>query len=127
MTGFTRASGQHGGLGWTWEIRSVNGKGLDVRVRLPSGYEALEATVREVAGRALKRGSVSVSLNLERATTETAYQINSGLLERLMDTASVLSDDIRVAPEPPRIDALLAVRGVVEPAEEAVDLSLIHI
>lgn len=121
MTGFTRASGQHGGLGWTWEIRSVNGKGLDVRVRLPSGYEALEATVREVAGRALKRGSVSVSLNLERATAETAYQINSDLLERLMDTASALSDDIRVAPEPPRIDVLLAVRGVVEPAEEAAD------
>lgn len=121
MTGFTRASGQHGGLGWTWEIRSVNGKGLDVRVRLPSGYEALEATVREVAGRALKRGSVSVSLNLERATAETAYQINSDLLERLMDTASALSDDIRVAPEPPRIDVLLAIRGVVEPAEEAAD------
>lgn len=121
MTGFTRASGHHGGFGWTWEVRSVNGKGLDVRVRLPAGYEALEAEVRELAGKILRRGSVFVSLVPDRAAAEGAYRVNSDLLERLMDTASHLSDDIRIAPDPPRVDALLAVRGVVEPAEDEVD------
>lgn len=121
MTGFTRASGNHDGFGWTWEVRSVNGKGLDVRVRLPAGYESLEAVVRELAGKALKRGSISVSLGLDRAAAEAGYRVNMDLLERLMDTASQLSDDRRIAAEPPRVDALLAVRGVVEPAEDEAD------
>ena len=50
MTGFTGATGQHGAVEWSWEIRSVNGRGLDVRVRLPAGCESLERTVREAAG-----------------------------------------------------------------------------
>lgn len=118
MTGFTRASGRHDGFGWTWEVRSVNGKGLDVRVRLAAGHEALEAVVRDLVGKVLKRGSVAVSLSLDRAAAEGAYRVNADLLERLMDTASRLSEDLRLAPEQPRIDALLAVRGVVEPAED---------
>ena len=73
MTGFTRASGQHGGAGWTWEIRSVNSKGLDLRVRLPSGHEALEAIVRDVAAKCVKRGSVAVSLALERVGGEGCF------------------------------------------------------
>lgn len=121
MTGFARVSGKHDGFGWTWEIRSVNGKGLDLRFRLPSGYEALESVIREAAGNALKRGSVAVALNLERVTAEGAFRVNADLLEQLMATASRLSDDLRVAPEPPRIDALLSVRGVVEPAEDEAD------
>ncbi|MEN8196444.1 MAG: YicC/YloC family endoribonuclease, partial [Pseudomonadota bacterium] len=55
MTGFTRVAGQHESVDWIWEIRSVNGKGLDLRVRLPYGYEALEAIVRDAAGKILKR------------------------------------------------------------------------
>ena len=56
MTGFTGAAGQHGAVEWAWEIRSVNSRGLDLRVRLPSGYEKLEALARETAGKILKRG-----------------------------------------------------------------------
>jgi len=121
MTGFTGAAGQHGAVEWAWEIRSVNSRGLDLRVRLPSGCEPLEAVVREAAGKILKRGSVSVSLTLNRAAVGSAYQVNRDLLDRLLGVAAELARDTRLAAEAPRLDALLTVRGVVEPAEEEVD------
>ena len=117
MTGFTRAAGEHESVGWIWEIRSVNGKGLDLRVRLPSGYEALEAVVRDQAAKILKRGSVSISLNVSRAGAEAAYRVNRELLDNLLALSAELSDDKRLSNEPPRLDALLTVRGVVEAAE----------
>lgn len=117
MTGFTRVAGQHDSIGWIWEIRSVNGKGLDVRVRLPNGYEALEAIVRDVAGKLLKRGSVSVSLTVNRAGADSAYRVNRDLLESLLALSAELKDEKRLSNEPPRLDTLLAVRGVVEASE----------
>lgn len=114
MTGFTRVAGQHESVGWIWEVRSVNGKGLDLRVRLPNGYEALEAVVRDAAGKILKRGSVSVSLTVNRPEAEAAYSVNRDLLERLLTLSGQLTDDKRLSNEPPRLDTLLTVRGVVE-------------
>ncbi len=121
MTGFTRATGQHGLVAWTWEIRSVNGKGLDLRVKLPSGYEALEAIVRETAGKILKRGSLSITLTLNRVTAEAAYRVNRELLERLLALSAEIQGEGRLSAERPRLDVLLGVRGVVEAAEEAGD------
>lgn len=117
MTGFTRVAGQHDTTGWTWEIRSVNGKGLDVRVRLPYGYEALEAIVRDVAGKILKRGSVSVSLTVNRTSAESAYRVNRELLESLLALSDELKDEKRLSNEPPRLDTLLTIRGAVEASE----------
>lgn len=117
MTGFTRVAGQHDSVGWIWEIKSVNGKGLDLRVRLPYGYEALEAIVRDVAGKILKRGSVSVSLTVNRAGAESAYRVNRELLERLLALSGELKDEKRLSNEPARLDTLLTVRGVVEASE----------
>ena len=117
MTGFTRVAGQHESVGWIWEVRSVNGKGLDLRVRLPNGYEALEALVRDAAGKTLKRGSVSVSLTVNRPEAEAAYRVNHDLLERLLTFSAQLTDDKRLSNELPRFDTLLTVRGVVEASE----------
>jgi uncharacterized protein (TIGR00255 family) len=117
MTGFTRVAGQHGSFGWTWEIRSVNGKGLDLRVRLPSGYESLEAVIRDTAAKFLRRGSIAVSLVLERANGEAALRINREFLDRLLALSAELAGDKRVSPEPPRLETLLDVRGVVEAVE----------
>ncbi len=117
MTGFTRVAGQHGSFGWTWEIRSVNGKGLDLRVRLPSGYESLEAVIRDTAAKFLRRGSIAVSLVLERADGEAALRINREFLDRLLALSAELAGDSRVSSEPPRLETLLDVRGVVEAAE----------
>ena len=66
MTGFARTEGSADGLAWVWELRSVNGRGLDLRLRLPPGFDALEPLLREAAGRALKRGNVSATLTVKR-------------------------------------------------------------
>src|SRR5579863_2011827 len=66
MTGFARAEGSAAGLAWVWELRSVNGRGLDLRLRLPPGWDALEPTLREAAGKALKRGNVTANLTVKR-------------------------------------------------------------
>ena len=66
MTGFARAEGAADGLTWVWELRSVNGRGLDLRFRLPPGWDALEPPLREAAGKALKRGNVTANLSVKR-------------------------------------------------------------
>ena len=117
MTGFTRIADQYETTGWIWEIRSVNGKGLDLRVRLPYGYEALEAVVRDVAGKCLKRGSVSVSLTVNRAGAASSYRVNRDLLENLLVLSAELTGENRLSNELPRLDSLLTVRGVVEASD----------
>src|SRR3954469_3161842 len=66
MTGFARSEGAASGLSWAWELRSVNGRGLDLRLRLPAGFDALEPALREEAGRSLKRGNVNATLTVTR-------------------------------------------------------------
>jgi len=119
MTGFARAEGALGVASWAWEARSVNAKGLDVRVRLPAGHDRLEPAVREAAGKAFKRGALNLSLTLERAEAGPRYRIDRDFLDELI----ALHDELRrkVDPAPPRLDALLQVRGVVEPEERAGD------
>ncbi len=119
MTGFARATGQDETLGWAWEFRSVNGRNLDIRCRLPISYDRFEPAMRTAAGERFKRGSITGTLALSRVEGKASWRIDRALIERML----ALHDDFegRVAPEPPRLEALLAVRGVVEPAEEAED------
>lgn len=121
MTGFTRAAGRHDGVGWTWEMRSVNGRGLDLRVRTPSGYDALEAVARDAAAKSLKRGSVQIALALDRAGAEAAFAVNRDFLNQLIELSTELKGNKALSPDRPRLEALLAVRGVVEPREAADD------
>ena len=117
MTGYARAAGHDEALGWTWEVKSVNGRALDLRFRLPIGMDRLEVPARALVNRYLKRGSLSASLQLSRAEAGAAWRVNRALLDRLL----ALHEDYagQVAPGPARLDALLAVRGVVEQVEEA--------
>jgi uncharacterized protein (TIGR00255 family) len=120
MTGFARAEGGDGDLRWTWEVKSVNGRNLDMRVRVPTGFEALEPAVRAAVPEKLKRGNVAVGLVLTRGQQPARVRINRELLDQVI----ALADEVRqrLKSEPPRPDGLLAVRGVVELAEEE-DLS----
>ena len=117
MTGFARSGGQRPemGLSWTWEARSVNGKGLDVRVRWPNGFDALEAPAKELVARHLTRGSVTVSLQTrtDAAAGGGQVRINQALLAQLMD----LARDLPLHVQPPSFDGLLQVRGVLETVE----------
>jgi len=118
MTGFARAQGHEGGWQWTWEIKSVNARSLDVRMRMPAGYDRLEMTAREAAAKRFKRGSLNFNLTYFRADADgasTPMRVNVGFLDELVETARRYQG--RVASDPPRIEALMAVRGVVEPVE----------
>ncbi|MEO3433538.1 YicC/YloC family endoribonuclease [Inquilinus sp. CAU 1745] len=110
MTGFARVEGGEGALSWVWEARSVNGKALDLRCRLASGHERLEPVARAELARRFKRGNVTVSLTVARVAGASAYAINRPFLEEVLAVARSADPET-----PPRIDALLAVRGVVEP------------
>lgn len=112
MTGYARLGADAPGLAFVWEARSVNGKGLDVRPRLPAGWERLDPPVREAASARFKRGSITLALQIARAADGPVYRVNEGLLDRLADLCAARGQD-------PDYGALMAVRGVVEPAEAA--------
>lgn len=117
MTGFARAAGHDDMLNWTWEVKSVNGRGLDLRFRLPIGYDRLEVSARTAVNQRFKRGSFTATLTLSRAAAGAAWRINRDLIGQLL----MLHEDFagRIAGGAPRLDVLLTVRGVVEQVEEA--------
>ena len=119
MTGFARASGERQGLFWQWEIKSVNGKALDVRLKLPQGFEALEAPVRAALASTFKRGNLQVSLSVSGQMGRETVRLNQEILDRLVAAGEVLRD--RIGGEPLRADVLLSIKGVVEVATEPED------
>ena len=117
MTGFSRASGRDARCEWVWELKCVNGRGLDVRCRLPAGLDALETAARAAAAARFSRGNLTMTLRTTPVEAGASVRIDRQLLERLLDVAREYRDAPGVLP--PRLDGLLSVRGVVEPAEEA--------
>ena len=123
MTGFARESGTLAdGTAFAWELRSVNGRGLDLRLRLPNGQDALEPALREAAGKRLKRGNVSATLTLRREE-KPRLVADPAALDQALALALALHARIPGSP-PPRAESLLALPGVmrseaVEPDEAA--------
>lgn len=113
MTGFARVEGAQGGYAWTWEARSVNGKSLDLRCRLASGFEALEPAARAETANRFKRGNITLGLSVSRNESAPRLRLNRELLEELLAVVTELQPDA-----PPRVEMLLSVRGVVEPVED---------
>lgn len=112
MTGFARAEGETSGLSWVWEARSVNGRGLDVRCRLPSGLDRLDPIVRAEAAKQLKRGNVSVTLTLSKAAGAPPFTVDRAVLDQVLALHTDLMG--RVNRAPPRIEALLQIPGVLD-------------
>ncbi|MDJ0982957.1 MAG: YicC/YloC family endoribonuclease [Kiloniellales bacterium] len=102
---------------WVWEVKSVNGRNLDLRLRLPQGFEALEAEVRKLVPEHLARGNVQIALVVDRSRLPLRYRVNRELLQQLVGLTQELGDDLPAAP--PRLDGLLAIKGVLEPEENA--------
>ena len=119
MTGFARSQGSDAGSAWAWELRSVNGRGLELRLRLPPGFDALEAGVRETAGRRLARGNVSASLTL-RQERRAQYAIDEAALASALGALASLRQQLPDAP-PPRLEAVLALPGVMRAADAEED------
>ncbi len=115
MTGFGRSDGQFEAYQWAWELRSVNGRGLDLRLRLPNDVQALETTLRDKAGKNLKRGNIQISLQLTRSTGETEIKINHNALRQVLDVLNEIGKQPGLAPS--TASGILNVRGVVEQVE----------
>lgn len=117
MTGFARAAGSHEDWTWAWELKSVNAKGLDIRTRLPLGFDGLEVATRAQLSKVFKRGSISVALTLRQSGDASKYKINRPHLESLIEESKrIWADhpDITAA----SVDGLLGLRGVIEAEDE---------
>lgn len=119
MTGFARSEGTSGRHRWAWELRSVNGKGLDIRIRLPQGMEHFEADVRRSLGQYVTRGNLQVALTVQTSENRVEAVLNRDALDAVLKLRDELGGDL-VDPSPLRLDALLSIRGLVE-FKEAVD------
>src|SRR5512143_2391684 len=115
MTGFARGHGVAGTYAWAWEIKSVNSKGLDVKLRLPPGWDAIEAPVRTRAAEVLARGSVFANLTVSREGVPPVVQVNEPVLNAVLGALKGLSGKIEAAP--PSLDGILALKGVIEVSE----------
>ncbi len=111
MTGFARAEGADGTSNWGWEVRSVNGRGLDVRCRVPAGMDGLEGKVRSLAGERFKRGNINATLSVSRAEGAGDVSVNHEVLEKITEVAKEIGKAAGV--EPP-LQGILAVRGVLD-------------
>jgi uncharacterized protein (TIGR00255 family) len=112
MTGFGRAAADHSGSAIAWEVKSVNGKTLEARLRLPSGFERLEQPVRQAIQKRFARGNVQAVLTLSRAAPSAQPVVNQRLLAELAAMARRLQDEFGAAPA--TADGLLSLRGVLE-------------
>ena len=116
MTGFARGHGVCGSYAWAWELKSVNAKGLDLRLRLPPGWEAVEVPVRGRAAETLARGTVYGTLTVEREGVGPAVRVNEAVLNAVLATLKGLAGRVEAAP--PRLDGILALKGVIEVADQ---------
>jgi uncharacterized protein (TIGR00255 family) len=117
MTGFARGQGVVGAYGWVWEIRSVNAKGMDLRLRLPPGWDAIEPPLRARAAEVLARGTLHATLNVEREGAAPVVKVNEEVLQAVIGTLNSLAG--RIEAEPARLDGILAIKGVIEVTDAA--------
>ncbi len=115
MTGFARTEGMTSDIAWAWELRSVNGRSLELRFRLPNGWDSLEPAWRAIAAKALKRGNVSANLTLKRQS-ETRLELDPQALEQVLKIATDLHHRIPGS-HPPSPEALLSLPGVLRQAQ----------
>jgi len=115
MTGFARARGQAGDAAFAWEVKSVNGRGFDLRLRVPQGFEAIEAQARDILSKLVSRGNVQATLTVDRPARPVEVRVNGEVLEKLLTAG--LGVSARTGAAPPTVDGLLMVRGVVEVIE----------
>lgn len=112
MTGFARHEGEAEGCRFVWELRSVNGKSLDVRLRLPQGFDALEQPVRKAAAAAFARGNLQVTLSVSTIGASVEAVVNEAALEAVIGLVNRLED--RIDARKPALDGILNIKGVLE-------------
>lgn len=111
MTGFARSSGEADWGSWVWEGKSVNGKGLDARLNLPSGFEQVEKAVREAVSQRFSRGNFQISLRLETEIGDAGLSVNQAALKTLMDAYEQVDGTVATGTT---LATLMSMKGVVE-------------
>jgi uncharacterized protein (TIGR00255 family) len=119
MTGFARSHGASGPYAFEWELKSVNAKGFDLRMRLPPGWDEIEAFAKKRAGEVLSRGTVYANLNMKRTNAASAVRVNEDVLASVVRVASMLAGKIDAVA--PSVDGLLSIKGVIEIVEPESD------
>ncbi|WP_024509937.1 YicC/YloC family endoribonuclease [Bradyrhizobium sp. ARR65] len=119
MTGFARSHGVSGPYSFEWELKSVNAKGLDLRLRVPQGWDELEAFAKKRAGEVLSRGTIYANFNIKRADALSTVRINEEVLAAVLKVAGSLAG--RIDAVAPSIDGLLGIKGVIEVVEPESD------
>ncbi len=125
MTGFAEMHGAHGTLRWRWEVKSVNGKGIDLRLRMPPGFDSVEPAARMLAGERFRRGNLQATLTLEPQEGARGLRVDPVALAAAVRIAREVAEETGLAPA--RVDGLLALKGVIvqddaivlDPAERA--------
>jgi uncharacterized protein (TIGR00255 family) len=111
MTGFAEAHGAHGDLRWRWEVKSVNGRGLDVRLRTPPGFDSIEPAARMLAGARFRRGNLQATLNFVPQEGGRSFRIDGGALAIAVRLAKEIAEQTGLPPA--RVDGLLALKGII--------------
>ena len=111
MTGFAESAGSHDGLRWRWEAKSVNGRSLDMRLRIPPGFDALEPPARRLAAERFQRGSFQISLTIEPPPDARGLKIDAVALASAVKLAREIAAETGLPPA--RVDGLLALKGVI--------------
>ena len=111
MTGFAEAHAAHGAVRWRWEVKSVNGRGFDLRLRTPPGFDSIEAAARMLAGERFRRGNLQATLTLEPQEGARGLKIDKDALASAIRIARQVADETGL--QPARIDGLLALKGVI--------------
>jgi uncharacterized protein (TIGR00255 family) len=117
MTGYAREQGQAGDVSWVWEIKSLNGRGLEMRTRLPTGFDRLDLPAREQVQKRITRGNIALTLSLKQSTTAKRPEVDEGVLAHYAELASRWHSKLPGF-APPSIDGMLALKGVIDPVTE---------
>lgn len=117
MTGFASAKGDLAPFSWGWELRSVNAKGLDIRLRVPDWLDGLEAALRADLAKSVARGNITVSLRLARSEDAGALALNPATLATVLDALEAIETeamDRGLSLAPSKASDLLSQRGMLE-------------
>jgi len=117
MTGFAESAGALEALRWRWEARSVNGRGLDLRLRTPPGFDGLEPPARLLAAERIRRGSLQVTLTVESQDSVRGLKVDPVALASAVKLAREVAAETGLAPA--RVDGLLALKGVIVQEDNA--------
>lgn len=120
MTGFARVDAAEENLRWYWEVRSVNNKGLDIKIKLPQDYNIIEQHIREVVSRSCIRGSLSVYLNIQHESVKSELKVNEDVLLQVIKAIEIVRKLTDTSP--PTAEGILALTGVLEYSDPELNL-----